>query len=133
MKKQQTVKKSTKRKIKKEIPSHARAYVHATFNNTILTITDQKGNPIIWGSAGTSGFKGTRKSTPFAAGMAAKKVAEEAKAAGVKKLDIFVKGPGFGRDSAIRALKGVGFSITSISDTTPIPHNGCRPKKRRRV
>lgn len=126
-------KKTAKRKIKKDIPSHARAYVQATFNNTIITITDRIGNPIIWGSAGTAGFKGTRKSTPFAAGSAAKKVAEEAKGLGVKRLDVFVKGPGFGRDSAVRALKGAGFALTSISDITPIPHNGCRAKKRRRV
>lgn len=132
-KKQQTTKKVVKRKVKKGIPSYARAYIKASFNNTILTITDQEGSPITWGSAGTAGFKGTRKSTPFAAGTAAKKVADEAKAAGIRKLDVFVKGPGFGRDSAIRALKSAGFVITSISDITPIPHNGCRAKKRRRV
>ncbi|MBM4401886.1 MAG: 30S ribosomal protein S11 [Candidatus Cloacimonetes bacterium] len=132
-KKQQTGKKVTKRKAKSDIPSYARAYIQASFNNTILTISDQEGNPIVWGSAGTAGFKGTRKSTPFAAGTAAKKVAEQAKALGVKRLDVFVKGPGFGRDSAVRALKAAGLALTSISDITPIPHNGCRAKKRRRV
>ena len=132
-KKKQLTKKVSKRRDKKTVPSHARAYIQATFNNTILTITDQKGDPILWGSAGTAGFKGTRKSTPFAAGTCARKVADQAKSLGIKKLDVFVKGPGFGRDSAIRSLKAAGFQLTSLSDITPIPHNGCRAKKRRRV
>lgn len=132
-KKKQKAKKVVKRKVKKDIPSHARACIHATFNNTIITITDRQGNPILWGSTGTAGFRGTRKSTPFAAGASVRQIAEKAKSLGIRRLDVFVKGPGFGRDSAVRALKSAGFALTSISDVTPIPHNGCRPKKRRRV
>lgn len=122
-----------KKKKQREISEHAKAYIQATFNNTILTITDQNGGVVTWGSAGTAGFKGTRKSTPYAATTAARVVAEKALKLGVKRLDVFVKGPGPGRDSTIRALKTAGFQINSISDITPIPHNGCRPRKRRRV
>lgn len=122
-----------KKKKQREISEHAKAYIQATFNNTILTITDQNGRVVTWGSAGTAGFKGTRKSTPYAATTAARVVAEKALKLGVKRLDVFVKGPGPGRDSTIRALKTAGFQINSISDITPIPHNGCRPRKRRRV
>lgn len=126
--------KQTKRKkTKREIPSHGRAHVTATFNNTIITVTDPDGNVITWGSTGTAGYKGTRQSTPFAATTAVQQVAEKAKAAGVRSLDVLVKGAGLGRDAAVRALKSAGVEITSIADVTPIPHNGCRPKKRRRV
>lgn len=122
-----------RQKPKKKLDNRGRVYIHATFNNTLVTITDGIGKPVLWGSAGTAGFKGTRKSTPFAATTSVRQVAEKAKYAGLRSVDIFVKGPGLGRDAAIRALKSVGFKITSIADITPIPHNGCRPKKRRRV
>lgn len=128
-------KKSTKKrkKSRRVIPQSARAYIQATFNNTVVTIADENGDTLIWGSAGTAGFKGTKKSTPFAATTAVKEVGEKAKKLGIEKLAIFVKGPGLGRDASIRALKNVGLRIVSISDVTPIPHNGCRPRKRRRV
>ncbi len=122
-----------KKKDKKAIPERAQAHIQATYNNTIITITDWQGNSILWGSAGTAGFKGTRKSTPYAATVAAQKVAEKAVDLGIKSIDIFIKGPGLGRETAIRALKASGLKINSISDVTPIPHNGCRPKKKRRV
>ena len=109
------------------------AHVNATFNNTIITITDTKGNTIAWSSAGAEGFKGSRKSTPFAAQLAAENAGKRAKDNGVKTLEIEVRGPGSGRESALRALQSTGFIITSIKDVTPIPHNGCRPPKRRRV
>jgi small subunit ribosomal protein S11 len=109
------------------------AHIQATFNNTIITITDQKGGTICFASAGGVGFKGTKKGTPFAAQMAAEKAAGIALEAGVKEVDVLVKGPGAGREIAIRALQAVGLTINSIKDVTPIPHNGCRPKKRRRV
>ncbi|MGD6858696.1 MAG: 30S ribosomal protein S11 [Enterobacteriaceae bacterium] len=109
------------------------AHIHASFNNTIITITDTKGNTISWATAGGSGFKGSRKSTPFAAQVAAEKCALLAKEHGIKNLEIMVKGPGPGRESTIRALNASGFRITNISDVTPIPHNGCRPQKKRRV
>ncbi len=115
------------------VPERAQAHIKATYNNTLVNITDWEGNTIVWGSAGTAGFKGTRKSTPYAATTAAGKVAEEALHKGVKSVDILVRGPGFGRESAIRALKAAGLRINSISDVTPMPHNGCRPKKKRRV
>ena len=121
-----------KKKIKKNIPVGI-AHVSATFNNTIITITDTKGNTISWSSAGASGFKGSRKSTPFAAQLAAESAGKKAKDNGVKTLEIEVRGPGSGRESALRALQSTGFIITSIKDVTPIPHNGCRPTKRRRV
>jgi small subunit ribosomal protein S11 len=109
------------------------AHVNATFNNTMITITDAQGNAIAWASAGAQGFKGSRKSTPFAAQMAAEAVGRKAMEHGMKTLEIEVRGPGSGRESALRALQATGFVITSIRDVTPIPHNGCRPPKRRRV
>lgn len=121
-----------KKKVKKNIPTGV-AHVNATFNNTIVTITDHKGNTIAWSSAGAEGFKGSRKSTPFAAQLAAESAGKKAKENGVKTLEIEVRGPGAGRESALRALQSTGFIITTIKDVTPIPHNGCRPPKRRRV
>ena len=109
------------------------AHVKATFNNTMITITDTKGETICWSSAGTSGFKGSRKSTPFAGQLAAQQVAEKAAKCGMKEIDVKIKGPGSGRESAITALQAAGLKIKSIEDVTPLPHNGCRPKKRRRV
>lgn len=109
------------------------AHVNSTFNNTMITITDAQGNSIAWSSAGSQGFKGSRKSTPYAAQMAAEDAGKKAQDHGVKTLEVQVKGPGSGRESALRALQAVGFTITSIRDVTPIPHNGCRPRKRRRV
>tara|TARA_R110002110_G_scaffold63045_3_gene175454 strand:+ start:1355 stop:1747 length:393 start_codon:yes stop_codon:yes gene_type:complete len=109
------------------------AHVNATFNNTMITITDAQGNSIAWSSAGSQGFKGSRKSTPYAAQMAAEDAGKKAQDHGVKTLEVEVKGPGSGRESALRALQAVGFTITAIRDVTPIPHNGCRPRKRRRV
>jgi small subunit ribosomal protein S11 len=109
------------------------AHVNSTFNNTMITISDVQGNTISWSSAGTLGFKGSRKSTPFAAQMAAEDAGKKAAEHGVKSVDVEVRGPGSGRESALRALQSVGFTITSIRDVTPIPHNGCRPRKRRRV
>ena len=108
------------------------AHVNSTFNNTMITITDAQGNSIAWSSAGSQGFKGSRKSTPYAAQMAAEDAGKKAQDHGVKTLEVQVKGPGSGRESALRALQAVGFTITSIRDVTPIPHNGCRPRKRRR-
>ncbi len=122
----------TSRKERKSVPI-GRAYIHATFNNTIITITDPQGNTLSWASAGSSGFKGSRKSTPYAAQMAAQQVARIAQGQGVRELDVFVKGPGPGREAAIRSLQGAGFKLRSITDVTPIPHNGCRPPKKRRV
>ena len=135
IKKTETKKTSTfkkKKKIKKNITSGI-AYVYSTFNNTMITITDEQGNSIAWSSAGVKGFKGSRKSTPYAAQIAAEDAGTKAKEFGLKNLQVFVKGPGGGRESALRALQAVGFYITSIKDTTPIPHNGCRPPKKRRV
>ena len=109
------------------------AHVNATFNNTMITIADAQGNTIAWSSAGQSGFKGSRKSTPYAAQIAAEDAGRKAMEHGMKTLEVEVKGPGSGRESALRALQSVGFSITAIKDVTPIPHNGCRPRKRRRV
>ena len=109
------------------------AHVNSTFNNTMITISDVQGNTIAWSSAGNLGFKGSRKSTPFAAQMAAEDAGNKAAEHGVKSIDVEVRGPGSGRESALRALQAVGFSVTSIRDVTPIPHNGCRPRKRRRV
>lgn len=122
----------TKKKIKKQI-SEGIAHIHASFNNTIVTITDKQGNTIAWATAGGSGFRGSRKSTPFAAQIAAEKCSEIAKEHGIKNLEVMVKGPGPGRESTIRALNSFGFKITNITDVTPIPHNGCRPPKKRRV
>ena len=109
------------------------AHVSATFNNTIITITDAQGNTLAWSTAGHQGFKGSRKSTPYAAQIAAEDAGRKAQEHGVKTLEVFVKGPGSGRESALRALQSVGFTINSIIDITPVPHNGCRPRKRRRV
>lgn len=109
------------------------AHIHASFNNTIITISDRQGNVLSWATAGGSGFRGSRKSTPFAAQVAADRAGQVAKEYGVKNLDVNVKGPGPGRESAVRALNNAGFKVTSISDVTPIPHNGCRPPKKRRV
>jgi len=109
------------------------AHVNATFNNTMITISDVQGNTIAWSSAGAQGFKGSRKSTPYAAQVAAENCGRKAMEHGMKVLSVFVKGPGTGRESALRALQSVGFTITSIQDVTPVPHNGCRPRKRRRV
>ena len=109
------------------------AHVSATFNNTMITITDAQGNTIAWSTAGTMGFKGSRKSTPYAAQMAAEDAGKKAQEHGMRNLEVEVKGPGSGRESALRALQAIGFQITSIRDVTPIPHNGCRPRKRRRV
>jgi small subunit ribosomal protein S11 len=109
------------------------AHVHASFNNTIITITDRQGNALCWATAGGSGFRGSRKSTPFAAQVAAERASNTAMEHGMKRVDVFIKGPGPGRDSAVRALNTAGLKINSISDVTPIPHNGCRPPKRRRV
>ena len=121
-----------KKKQKKNIISGL-AYISVTFNNTMVTITDEQGNSIAWSSAGVKGFKGSRKSTPYAAQIAAEDAGTKAKEFGLKSLKVEVSGPGSGRESALRALQAVGFYITSIKDTTPIPHNGCRPRKRRRV
>jgi small subunit ribosomal protein S11 len=109
------------------------AYVQSTFNNTLVTLTDPNGNVIAWSSAGTAGFKGSRKSTPYAAQLAAEQAAKKAMEHGMRQVDVFVRGPGSGREAAIRSLQGAGLSILSIRDVTPIPHNGCRPPKRRRV
>lgn len=125
-------KKIKKKKVRKDIGFGA-AYIQSTFNNTIITITDQQGNTVCWASAGTSGFKGARKGTPFAAQLAAKEAAVKAKDYGVRYVDVKVKGPGAGRESAIRALQTNGLEIKSIKDITPLPHNGCRVRKRRRV
>ncbi len=121
-----------KKKIKKNI-SEGIAHIHASFNNTIVTITDRQGNALSWATSGGAGFKGSRKSTPFAAQVAAETASKIAIECGVKNLEVKVKGPGPGRDSAVRALNAAGFKITSISDVTPVPHNGCRPPKKRRI
>ena len=121
-----------RRRERKNISSGT-AHVNSTFNNTMITITDAQGNTIAWSSAGAQGFKGSRKSTPFAAQMAAEDVAKKAQEHGMRMLEVEVSGPGSGRESALRALQAAGFTITSIRDVTPIPHNGCRPRKKRRV
>jgi small subunit ribosomal protein S11 len=120
------------RRERRNIP-RGQAHIQATFNNTIITVTDPEGNTITWASAGTAGFKGSRKSTPYAAQMAAQQVARSAQDNGMREVDIFVKGPGPGREAAIRALQAAGMVVRSITDVTPIPHNGCRPPKKRRV
>jgi small subunit ribosomal protein S11 len=127
-----TQKKTGIKRDRKSISSGA-AYIQATFNNTIVTITDQTGGVITWASAGHMGFKGSRKGTPYAAQMAAESAAKKAVDAGMKQVDVYVKGPGSGRESAIRALQAAGLDINLIKDVTPVPHNGCRPPKRRRV
>ena len=125
-------KRTGKRKVKKNIPMGI-AHIHTTFNNTIVTITDLDGNAVTWSSAGALGFKGSRKSTPFAAQMSAEAAAKSAMGFGMLKVEIEVKGPGPGREAAIRSIQAAGLEITSIKDVTPLPHNGCRPPKRRRV
>jgi len=120
------------KKVKKNVVDGV-AHIHASFNNTIITITDRQGNALAWATSGGCGFRGSRKSTPFAAQVASEKVGNVVKEMGMKNLEVFVKGPGPGRESAIRALNSQGFKVTNISDVTPIPHNGCRPPKRRRV
>ncbi len=120
------------RRERKSVP-RGRAYVYSTFNNTMVTLTDPNGNALAWGSAGQSGFKGSRKSTPYAAQMAAERAARGAMEHGLRQVEVFVKGPGSGREAAVRALQASGLQIVSIRDVTPIPHNGCRPPKRRRV
>lgn len=122
----------TRKKVKKSVTDGI-AHVHASFNNTIITITDRQGNTLGWATAGGSGFRGSRKSTPFAAQVAAERVGNTVKEFGVKNLEVRIKGPGPGRESTVRSLHANGFKITSITDVTPIPHNGCRPPKRRRV
>ena len=121
-----------RKKVKKNV-AEGIAHIHASFNNTIVTITDRQGNALAWATAGGAGFKGSRKSTPFAAQVAAENAGKMALEYGLKNLEVRIKGPGPGRDSTVRALNGLGYKITSISDVTPMPHNGCRPKKRRRV
>ena len=121
-----------KKKEKKNIPTGV-AHIQATFNNTMITITDPVGNVVAWCTSGAKGFKGSRKSTPFAAQMAAEDAAKKAMEHGMRSIEVYVKGPGSGRESALRALKAAGFSVSFIRDVTPIPHNGCRPPKRRRV
>lgn len=117
----------------KRLVTNGKVYITATFNNTLVTITDKKGNTISWGSSGATGFKGARKATPYAAITAVEGVARRAMEYGLREVEVFIKGPGAGRDAALKALKAVGLNITMIADVTPIPHNGARPKKRRRV
>ena len=121
-----------RRRERKSVP-RGQAHIQATFNNTIVTLTDPNGNVLSWGSAGAQGFKGSRKSTPYAAQMTAESAARKAMEHGLKQIDVYVKGPGSGREAAIRSLQAAGLNVTSITDVTPIPHNGCRPPKRRRV
>ena len=132
MAKKDTKATKTRKKVKKSVSSGI-VHLFATFNNTIVTISDRQGNTIAWASSGSSGFKGSRKSTPFAAQLAAENAAKRAMDAGLRSVEIFVKGPGSGREAAIRSLQAVGLEIRLIRDVTPIPHNGCRPPKRRRV
>ncbi len=120
-----------RRRVKKNVQK-GQAYIRSTFNNTVVTITDESGNTLAWGSAGTVGFEGSRKGTPYAAGLAAEKAARDAMVHGLREVEVFVKGPGSGREAAIRSLQGAGLEISVINDVTPIPHNGCRPPKRRR-
>ncbi len=122
----------SRKKVKKHVVD-GMAHIHASFNNTIVTVTDRQGNALAWATAGGSGFRGSRKSTPFAAQVAADRVAEMVKEMGMKNLEVFVKGPGPGRESAVRALNNAGLKVSNITDVTPIPHNGCRPPKKRRV
>lgn len=125
-------KSSTKKKVKKTVVDGV-AHIHASFNNTIVTITDRQGNTLSWATAGGSGFRGSRKSTPFAAQIAAERAGTAAQDYGLKNLEVEVKGPGPGRESAVRALNNIGYKVTNITDVTPVPHNGCRPPKKRRV
>jgi len=127
------VSRGKERREKRGAVPRGQAHIHATFNNTIITITDPGGNTLGWSSSGTVGFRGSRKSTPYAAQRAARQAASKARAVGMREVDVFVKGPGPGREAAIRSLLGEGLRVTSITDVTPIPHNGCRPPKKRRV
>jgi small subunit ribosomal protein S11 len=127
------VDKSRSKKKARRVVSDCVAHIHATFNNTIVTISDRQGNALTWATAGGSGFRGSRKSTPFAAQVAAERAGQAAQEMGMINLEVMVKGPGPGRDSAVRALNAIGFKISRIDDVTPIPHNGCRPPKKRRV
>ncbi|MCR5686496.1 MAG: 30S ribosomal protein S11 [Lachnospiraceae bacterium] len=127
-----TVKKAVKRRVKKNV-ERGQAHIQASFNNTIVTLTDPEGNALSWASAGGLGFRGSRKSTPYAAQVAAETATKAALVHGLKYVDVFVKGPGSGREAAIRALQAAGLEVVSIKDVTPVPHNGCRPPKRRRV
>jgi small subunit ribosomal protein S11 len=128
-----TRKRTTTRRREKKVVPQGRAYIQATFNNTIITLTDPQGNVVAQATAGTAGFKGTRKGTPYAAQMAADRVARRGAEMGLGRVDVYVKGPGPGRETAIRSLQAAGLNITSIRDVTPIPHNGCRPHKKRKV
>lgn len=130
--KERSSRRSSGRKVKRSL-SAGQVHISATFNNTIVTITDNQGNTVVWGSSGSVGFKGSRKSTPFAARLAAEKAIKAAQAIGLQEVEIFVKGPGPGRESAIRAVQAAGLKVTAITDKTPVPHNGCRPPKKRRV
>jgi len=127
-----TATRTTRKRVKKNVVDGI-AHIHASFNNTIITITDRQGNALSWATSGGSGFRGSRKSTPFAAQIAAEKAGKAAQEFGMKNLEVRVKGPGPGRESAVRSLNNCGFKITNITDVTPIPHNGCRPPKKRRV
>jgi small subunit ribosomal protein S11 len=133
MAKKETKTKTKSKKIGVSISDNGKVYITATFNNTLVTITNNKGDAVSWGSSGSAGFKGTRKSTPYAATIAVENAVRKATEKGLKSVEVFVKGPGSGRDSALRAIRSGGLSISSISDITPIPHNGPRPKKKRRV
>jgi small subunit ribosomal protein S11 len=126
-------KKPRSRKRERRLVPEGKVFIQSTFNNTIITITDARGNVITWGSSGTAGFKGSRKGTPYAAQLAGQTAAQRAKDAGMRQAEVFVRGPGSGREAAIRAIQASGIVVTSIKDITPVPHNGCRPRKRRRV
>ena len=128
----QTRRTTAVRKVKRTLSS-GQVHIFASFNNTIITVTDPQGNTVCWGSAGSAGFKGSRKSTPFAARLAAEQAIKAAQSMGIQEVDLFVKGPGPGRESAIRAVQSLGLKVRSIADITPVPHNGCRPPKKRRV
>lgn len=129
---ERTSRRAGAKKVKRTLTS-GQVHINATFNNTIVTITDKQGNAVVWGSSGSAGFKGSRKSTPFAARLAAEQAIKEAQSMGLKEVEIIVKGPGPGRESAIRAVQAAGLKVTAITDKTPVPHNGCRPPKKRRV
>jgi small subunit ribosomal protein S11 len=125
-------KRKTRKRERKSVP-RGKAYIQSTFNNTVVTLTDPEGNAIAWGSSGTAGFKGSRKGTPYAAGLAADGAARRAMEHGLRQVEVYIKGPGSGREAAIRSLQAAGLIVTGIRDVTPIPHNGCRPRKKRRV
>jgi len=125
--------KATGRRRERKLTPRARAYIHATFNNTIVTFTDPEGNALLWSTPGVNEFKGSRRSTPYAAQIAAQEASKKAMDQGVREVDLYVKGPGPGREAAIRAIQGAGLRVRSITDVTPIPHNGCRPPKKRRI